>query len=695
MSYITETSSGDRDLEALRKKLLFNGYVPLPSTGKRVLLPGWTTVAVDSIAIESWQQRPGETNTSIRTKHTPVIDNDVFDPVVADEIELAAWEVIGLDSGTLITRTGEAPRRAIICRTDAPFKKKVVAFRSPDDKEQKLEILGDGQQLVAFGIHPITRKPYTWSGSAPDDVPVAELPLLTEEMADQLIARAREIMRAQPGWTEKKPEEKSKESPWEEPAARPSYNNGWTTKPLSSRQAYAGQVLRNRCRGLAATSQGDRNRTLYRAAILVGKLLADGSLEYQTATRALFDAAVACGLDKDPECGVRGIRTTILSGIKWGQARPWDWDQNRSNFKQAAERVQTDPPGEEPEPQKIEIGELPPTTLLEWEHRKLPPADCLMGHWLTTTTRCLLTADTGLGKTNLAIALGMRASAGVDFLHWRGRRPCRVLYVDGEMSRELLQARLKYETDRLGAMPEGFRALSREDVTDMKPFNDRQGQAWLDAFIEKIGGTDLIIFDNIMCLTVGNPKDPESWQATLPYALTLTTRRIGQIWIHHTGHDASRSYGDKSREWQMDTTIHLDAVKRPDTDVSFKAKFPKARQRKPDTRDDFAEVMIALVDDEWTAQLTEIRTQTKISPMAQRFLEALLNVIGSEKAIELHRPKRKAATIKDWKAECSFQGLMDEGDRTSRSRAAFSKYKLELDAANRIRCQNDDYVWLI
>jgi hypothetical protein len=230
----------------------------------------------------------------------------------------------------------------------------------------------------------------------------------------------------------------------------------------------------------------------------------------------------------------------------------------------------------------------------------------------------------------------------------------------------------------------------------MKPLNDPQGQAWMDAFIEKVGGVDLVIFDNIMSLLAGSPKDVEPWQATLPYALSLTTRRIGQIWIHHTGHDASRAYGDKSREWQMDTCIHLDAVKRADTDVSFKAKFPKARQRKPDNRADFADVMIALVNDEWQHTPTEvITTQKLITDMGQKFKDALVNVLASDKAIELHSPKRRAVKIDDWKEECVYQGLIDDEKKPDSARSLFSKHRRELIAKDHIRCQKSDYAWLI
>src|SRR5262245_1059306 len=88
-------------------------------------------------------------------------------------------------------------------------------------------------------------------------------------------------------------------------------------------------------------------------------------------------------------------------------------------------------------------------TLSEWRERDLPALDLLLGHVFHTATRILLAAKTGLGKTNLGLALGMRIAAGVDFLHWKGVRPARVLYIDGEMSRRLLKERLLDEERRL------------------------------------------------------------------------------------------------------------------------------------------------------------------------------------------------------------------------------------------------------
>ena len=112
---------------------------------------------------------------------------------------------------------------------------------------------------------------------------------------------------------------------------------------------------------------------------------------------------------------------------------------------------------------------LPPLTVNEWRERNLADPDFLMGNWLTTTSRVLLTAATGLGKSNLGIALGMRVAAGADFLHWKGRYAARVLYMDGEMSRRLLKQRVLDEAERLGMAPSTFYALAMRT----SPISDR------------------------------------------------------------------------------------------------------------------------------------------------------------------------------------------------------------------------------
>jgi hypothetical protein len=338
-----------------------------------------------------------------------------------------------------------------------------------------------------------------------------------------------------------------------------------------------------------------------------------------------------------------------------------------------------------------EIGNLPPLTLDQWAARDLPPPDFLLGNWLTTTSRVLLAAPTGIGKTNLGLAIGMRIAAGVEFLHWQGCRAARVLYIDGEMSRRLLKERLAYEEVRLGLSPETFFVLSREDFPNFEALNTPEGQAWLLAFIKKIGGVDLILFDNIMCLLIGNMSDEEPWKQTMPLVWTLTQMKIGQLWLHHTGHDESRSYGTKTREWQMDSVLHLEICEaEAGVDVCFTLTFRKARERTPATRLDFQNVKIWLAGNEWQYDLTEKapKKKDKVSKTGMKFLKALDNVLASEQAITV-AGGRKCAKLDHWQAECVVLTLIDKDEKPDSARAMFSKYRLELITNDLVVCVGD------
>ncbi|TWA59259.1 AAA domain-containing protein [Azospirillum brasilense] len=335
-------------------------------------------------------------------------------------------------------------------------------------------------------------------------------------------------------------------------------------------------------------------------------------------------------------------------------------------------------------------------TLDEWEARDIPPPDLLMGEVLSTTTRALMVADTGLGKTNFTMGLGLAMSLGRGFLHWLATRPARVLFIDGEMSRRLVKVRLADAKRRASGKPAHFFMLCKEDVDEMQPLNTLAGQAFIEAVIDRVGGVDFIIFDNIMCLIAGDMKEEQPWQETLPWVRKLTSRNIGQIWIHHTGHDAGRSYGTKTREWQMDTVMLLTKVERQDTDVSFSISFTKARERAPHNRADFDKVTVALVDDAWEVDRPAAIASTKPSPKekmpspaAQRYHDALLNAVIKHGVLQ---GNRRSVTLDQWEAECVKLGLLENGDdRPTKKRRStyFNRYRAKLVEMSWATCDGD------
>jgi hypothetical protein len=209
--------------------------------------------------------------------------------------------------------------------------------------------------------------------------------------------------------------------------------------------------------------------------------------------------------------------------------------------------------------------------------------------------------------------------------------------------------------------------------------------------MEKIGGVDFLMLDSVMCLTVGDMKEEAPWAQALVWIRSLTRRNVGQMWINHTGHDETRQYGTKTREWQMDTVLFQEPVKREGIDVSFNLEFRKARERTPATRSDFRPVRVALVGDVWEYEDVEIRMKRPPSPLALKFLDALREaLINSQTVIA----GRKVVGCDEWQRECVRFGLIDKKQKPDSSRAMFSKYRRELVAAARIACDGD-LTWLI
>lgn len=321
--------------------------------------------------------------------------------------------------------------------------------------------------------------------------------------------------------------------------------------------------------------------------------------------------------------------------------------------------------------------------LQDWLDRIEPGLDIVLGQFLSTTTRALLNASTGLGKTMLGIALGLRIAAGAPFLHWQGTgKPRRVLFIDGEMTVRGLKRRLVSEVERFKFKPEGFYALCHEDINNFQPLNTPAGQKQIEDVIARIGGVDFIFFDNIMSLIAGDMKEEDGWRQTLPWIKSLTKRSIGQLWLHHTGHDETHGYGTKIREWQMDVVAHCTRIERASTTLAFALKFTKARDRTFDTRGEFADVIITLDDGEiWQHELQASgKVRKSLQPLAQKFLNILCEAIGNS---QLKLDGFPAATLNDWRLLCIKRGLIDQSKRDS-ARSLLSKYRLQLIEAERI-----------
>ena len=197
---------------AIRLALYDKGWHPIPVTapksgdkeaGKKPLLPAWRTISITAPVIQSWAKGRWryDTNTGIRTRGLVAVDIDVLDTAIADQILAIAAEMLG---ETPLVRIGKAPKKLACYKAAADVAKaKTPDFFYKNGDKSAVECLSDGQQFIAFGIHPGTGKPYQWVGQSPLDVAVDDLPVVDARRMKDFLARAETVLREAGGQTAK------------------------------------------------------------------------------------------------------------------------------------------------------------------------------------------------------------------------------------------------------------------------------------------------------------------------------------------------------------------------------------------------------------------------------------------------------------------------------------------------------------
>lgn len=134
---------------------------PFKNAGKAPLMGGWQSVKVDEDALSVWLKKYSRYGIGIRTWFTPAVDIDCMDETASAYMRSYVESNIGFAPA----RIGRAPKTLLLFRADEPFTKvKSHSWLDEWGNKNAVEILGAGQQFVAFGIHPGTKKPYTWTG---------------------------------------------------------------------------------------------------------------------------------------------------------------------------------------------------------------------------------------------------------------------------------------------------------------------------------------------------------------------------------------------------------------------------------------------------------------------------------------------------------------------------------------------------
>lgn len=204
------------------------------------------------------------------------------------------------------------------------------------------------------------------------------------------------------------------------------------------------------------------------------------------------------------------------------------------------------------------------------QHR--PEPELLLAPWLPAGGITMLYGARGGGKTGVTLALALAVACGTTLLgEMRAVRPCRVLYVDGEMAPTDVQKRL---CKLIAGMPgvwetPNLAVLTHADYEHGIPDLHAPGGVGqqLVEWALTMHKADLVILDNISALFRSGENSNDSWVGPATWLLKLRRENVATLLIHHAGkRDAEgrlRQRGASKREDLMDAVLQLDETGKP------------------------------------------------------------------------------------------------------------------------------------
>jgi hypothetical protein len=154
-----------------------NGYTITPANGKRPLGNGWQHRENDP----SWKKYAADKNVGIVLGDRLIaIDIDILNEDMAKSVLASAQSAFGFAP----VRFGNKPKCLMLIRINEAMTKHKIKFKFDGLENPAIEILANGQQFIAYGTHPDTKKPYVWdlnAGDEPINTTIDELPSVNVE----------------------------------------------------------------------------------------------------------------------------------------------------------------------------------------------------------------------------------------------------------------------------------------------------------------------------------------------------------------------------------------------------------------------------------------------------------------------------------------------------------------------------------
>jgi hypothetical protein len=562
----SKLSTAQVAVQDIRAKLVCAGYLPLAVHGPNATVnsPGKQPKG------KAWQERarqiPSEAatvtpdltalNTGILCDGLRAIDIDIDDLDLATEVIELAYSLLGKAP---IRHREHSARCLILYRAfeGEPGKRLIKGSLGA------VEVLGRGQQFVAYGTHA-SGADYLWKPANFATRNRTEL-IAVSEQAISTFLEAVAVILAVDGSKPNGSEDKY--------AAEPPNRSASRNMPTDYERSHASRSLDQIVAKLSAMpARSGRNQALNNAALGLGEMISSGWLDQGVVQQALWQACNDNGYRaKD---GNTQVKATIHSGLEAGKLKPrepmLDLDRITCKGKPLAsfanEAFDNVVHGEVTVPVSPTLGKrdsgtpsvlalpaLKVDTLEYFTSLVLPARQHLLTPIISRRSLAMLYAPRGVGKTHVVMGMAYAIASGGSFLRWQAPGPRKVIVVDGEMPAELLQQRVR-RLSGCGArpVPPGYfsiLAMDRQELGVSLNLALPRDQERVEA---NLGDAEFLVLDNISTLVSGGREnDAESWDSMQAWLLHLRRRAVSVLLVAHAGR-GENARGTSKREDVLD-----------------------------------------------------------------------------------------------------------------------------------------------
>jgi hypothetical protein len=194
-----------------------------------------------------------------------------------------------------------------------------------------------------------------------------------------------------------------------------------------------------------------------------------------------------------------------------------------------------------------------------------PTPEWLLAPILKDGQSCMIWAAPAVGKSLLALSIGLAVAAGGGFGQWSAPGPRKVLLFDGELAMPTLVARIRDLSNAIvggdmEAAESNLLVVARNDQADSVEFPDIATPEGLDAVFKmaKGQGAELVIFDNLATLaTVKDENSAAELTPILKGLLRFKAAGLATLVVHHANKGGSDFRGSSNLATTFEVIIGL------------------------------------------------------------------------------------------------------------------------------------------